>query len=114
MQTCCKGRVIRSLNYGTTADALVALPGLPPAFLACGRQGFYPATTMVLVPNPVHTMTSTTKQQRFVQSTQWLRPVTRWATRFSLNSPQWLPAVVRHAPLKLTSLVLRGYHLVLR
>jgi hypothetical protein len=59
-------------------------------------------------------MNSNSSQQRFVQSTQWLRPVTRWATRFSLNSPQWLPAVVRHTPLKLTSLVLRGYHRVLR
>ena len=69
---------------------------------------------MAFVTNPGRPMKSTTSQQRFVQSTQWLRPVTRWATRFSLNSPQWLPAVVRHAPLKLTSLVLRGYHLVLR
>ena len=54
------------------------------------------------------------QQQRFVQSTQWLRPVTRWATRFSLNSPQWLPAPLRHAPLRLTSLVLKTYHRVLR
>ena len=54
------------------------------------------------------------QQQRFMKSTQWLRPVTRWATRFSLNSPRWLPAVVRNTPLKLTSLVLRGYYVVLR
>ncbi|MCF8160913.1 MAG: hypothetical protein K9J76_09420 [Polaromonas sp.] len=54
------------------------------------------------------------QQQRFVQSTQWLRPVTRWATRFSLNAPQWLPAPLRHAPLRLTSLVLKAYHRVLR
>jgi hypothetical protein len=54
------------------------------------------------------------KKQRFMNATQWLRPVTRWSTRFSLNSPKWLPAVVRHAPLRLTSLVLRGYHLALR
>jgi len=53
-------------------------------------------------------------QQRFAKATQWLRPVTRWATRFSLNAPQWLPAAVRHAPLRLTSLVLRAYHLALR
>jgi hypothetical protein len=53
-------------------------------------------------------------QQRFVKATQWLRPVTRWATRFSLNAPHWLPAPVRHAPLRLTSLVLRAYHLALR
>jgi len=54
------------------------------------------------------------KKQKFLQATQWLRPVTRWSTRFSLNSPKWMPAVVRHAPLRLTSLVLRGYHLALR
>lgn len=54
------------------------------------------------------------QQQRFVRATQWLRPVTRWATRFSLNAPQWLPAALRNTPLKLTSLVLRGYHRVLR
>ncbi len=69
---------------------------------------------MALVTNPGRPMKSNSNQQRFVKSTQWLRPVTRWATRFSLNSPQWLPAVVRHTPLKLTSLVLRGYHRVLR
>jgi len=54
------------------------------------------------------------QQQRFIQSTQWLRPVTRWATRFSLNAPRWVPAPVRHAPLRLTSLVLKAYHLALR
>ncbi len=53
-------------------------------------------------------------KQRFVKATQWLRPYTRWATRFSLNSPQWLPAWVRHAPLKLSALILRGYHRFLR
>jgi hypothetical protein len=53
------------------------------------------------------------QQQGFVQSTQWLRPVTRWATRFSLNAPPWLPALVRHAPLRLTSLVLKAFHRVL-
>ena len=54
------------------------------------------------------------KKQKFMQATQWLRPVTRWSTRFSLNSPKWLPAFVRHAPLRVTSLVLRGYHLAMR
>ncbi|NDP63099.1 hypothetical protein [Polaromonas sp.] len=49
-----------------------------------------------------------------MKSTQWLRPVTRWATRFSLNSPQWLPTAVRNMPLKLTSLVLRSYYFLLR
>lgn len=54
------------------------------------------------------------KKQRFMKATQWLRPVTRWSTRFSLNSPKWVPGAVRHAPLRLTSLILRGYHLALR
>ncbi|NCN71420.1 MAG: hypothetical protein GW907_09820 [Betaproteobacteria bacterium] len=54
------------------------------------------------------------QQQRFVKATQWLRPVTRWATRVSLNAPQWLPGAVRNAPLRCTSLVLKAYHLVLR
>ena len=49
-------------------------------------------------------------KQRFAESTQWLRPVIRWATRFALNSPSWLPAVVRNSPLRLSSLVLRFYH----
>jgi hypothetical protein len=53
-------------------------------------------------------------QKRFVASTQWLRPYTRWATRFSISSPRWVPAVLRNAPLKLSSLVLRGYHRALR
>ena len=38
-------------------------------------------------------------KKRFVESTMWLRPFTRWATRFAMNSPQWLPAGVRNAPL---------------
>lgn len=53
-------------------------------------------------------------QRRFVQATQWLRPVTRWATRFSLNAPLWLPGAVRNAPLRCTSWVLRGYHRFLK
>lgn len=49
-------------------------------------------------------------KRRFVEKTSWLRPYTRWATRFSLSSPRWLPAGLRNAPLKLSSLILRGYH----
>ncbi|MCB8747372.1 hypothetical protein LHU53_10685 [Rhodoferax sp. U2-2l] len=52
--------------------------------------------------------------RRFVEKTSWLRPYTRWATRVSLNSPGWLPSAVRNAPLKLSSLILRGYHQVLK
>ena len=50
----------------------------------------------------------------FVEKTSWLRPYTRWATRVSLNSPRWLPAGLRNAPLKLSALILRGYHLKMR
>ena len=49
-------------------------------------------------------------KQRFADSTRWLRPVIRWATRFALNAPSWLPAWVRNAPLRLASRVLRFYH----
>lgn len=59
-------------------------------------------------------MISMMDKQRFVKSTSWIRPFTRWSTRFALNSPQWLPTVIRNAPLKLVSLVLRGYHRAMR
>lgn len=52
--------------------------------------------------------------QKLVEATQWLRPFTRWATRFSLNAPQWLPAALRNAPLNMSKLILRGYNRVLR
>jgi hypothetical protein len=53
-------------------------------------------------------------QKRFIEATQWLKPVTRWATRFSISTPQWIPSVLRNLPLRLTGLVLRGYHRALR
>lgn len=56
----------------------------------------------------------TMNNRRFVEKTSWLRPYTRWATRFSLNAPQWLPAVIRNSPLRLSSWVLRCYHLAMR
>jgi hypothetical protein len=49
-------------------------------------------------------------KKRYVESTMWLRPFTRWATRFAMNSPQWLPERVRNAPLKLSARILRKYH----
>jgi hypothetical protein len=52
--------------------------------------------------------------RRLTEKTQWLRPYTRWATRFALESPRWLPAVLRHGPLKLSALILRGFHRALR
>lgn len=53
-------------------------------------------------------------RHHFVEKTQWLRPYTRWATRVSLAAPQWLPSALRNAPLKLSSLIWRGYHRALR
>ncbi|HOE40961.1 MAG TPA: hypothetical protein PLB25_04940 [Rhodoferax sp.] len=53
-------------------------------------------------------------QHRFVAKTSWLRPYTRWAARFALASPRWVPAALRNTPLKLSSLILRGYHRALR
>lgn len=53
-------------------------------------------------------------KRRFVESTSWLRPFTRWATRFALNSPRWLPEAVRNAPLKISSFVLKCYHRALK
>jgi hypothetical protein len=48
-------------------------------------------------------------KRRFVEKTRWLRPYTQWATRFSLAAPAWVPAWMRHAPLRLSSRVLRFY-----
>lgn len=52
--------------------------------------------------------------RRFQARTAWLRPYTRWAARFALAAPAWLPDALRHAPLKLSNLILRGYHRALR
>lgn len=52
--------------------------------------------------------------QRVIPTPAWLRPVIRWATRVSLNSPAWLPGWLKNAPLKLTSLVLRAYIAIVR
>jgi hypothetical protein len=51
---------------------------------------------------------------RFAERTRWLRPYTRWATRFAMDAPPWVPDVIRHAPLRLSSWILRGYHRMLR
>jgi hypothetical protein len=52
--------------------------------------------------------------KHIAKSTQWLRPIIRWATRFSLGAPKWLPDAVRFAPLRSASFVLRLYHQGLR
>ena len=49
------------------------------------------------------------EKKQFAEATQWVRPLTRWATRFSMNCPGWVPEVVRNAPLKLSALILKRY-----
>lgn len=51
---------------------------------------------------------------RVIPAPGWFRPVIRWATRFSLNSPAWLPQWLKNAPLKMTSYLLRGYTALVR
>lgn len=51
---------------------------------------------------------------RFQAKTRWLRPYTRWAAGFAISAPRWLPDLLRHAPLKLSNLILRVYHRALR
>jgi hypothetical protein len=63
-----------------------------------------------LILRQAHCLMTMLDQRRFVASTRWLRPVIRWSTRFALNSPPWLPALVRNTPLRLSSFVLRCYH----
>jgi hypothetical protein len=49
-------------------------------------------------------------QKQFLQKTQWLRPITRMATAFSIGTSSWLPSPIRNAPLKLIQRILRAYH----
>ena len=44
----------------------------------------------------------------------FLRPVIRWATRVSLNAPQWVPVAIRNAPLRMTRYLLRVYAALMR
>ena len=55
-----------------------------------------------------------TDKRRFIELTRWLRPFIRWSARFALNSPAWLPSFIRNAPLRMSSFVLRCYHLATR
>jgi hypothetical protein len=52
--------------------------------------------------------------RRAIPTPGWLRPAIRWSSRFSLNSPEWLPQAVRKMPLKLSALVLRSYYLLVK
>lgn len=53
-------------------------------------------------------------RRKFVAATQWLRPYTRWSAAFAMQAPAWVPGFVRHLPLKLINLILRGYQRLLR
>lgn len=49
------------------------------------------------------------QQAQFLQKTRWLRPLTRWATAFSLATEGWLPQALRNLPLKGVRLLLQRY-----
>jgi hypothetical protein len=49
------------------------------------------------------------QQKEFLQATAWLRPFTKWAAAFSLNTSRFLPAVIRNLPLKVVKKILMGY-----
>lgn len=52
--------------------------------------------------------------RRVIPTPAWLRPVIRWATRFAMNAPAWLPGWLKNAPLKPASLVLRAWVALVR
>jgi hypothetical protein len=52
---------------------------------------------------------NTDQQKQFLQSTAWLRPLTRGAAAFSFKTSRFLPAVIRNLPLKLVKRILAGY-----
>jgi hypothetical protein len=52
---------------------------------------------------------NTEQQKRFLQSTAWLRPFTKRAAAFSMNTSGFLPAPIRNLPLKLVKRILAGY-----
>jgi len=69
------------------------------------------------MPNPHHCGAKPSHgldHQRFIRKTAWLRPYTRWAARFAIATPQWLPPILRYLPLKLSNRILRAYLWVIR
>jgi hypothetical protein len=50
------------------------------------------------------------EQKKFLQATAWLRPFTRWATAFSIQTEGLLPAAIRNLPLKGIKLILARHH----
>ncbi len=51
------------------------------------------------------------QQKEFLQATAWLRPWTRWATRFSILTSAALPSWISNLPLKVVKRILRHYQL---
>jgi hypothetical protein len=49
------------------------------------------------------------QQKTFLQATTWLRPLTRWATAFSIRTVGILPAWLRNLPLKIIKRILANY-----
>jgi hypothetical protein len=74
-------------------------------------QGLADAPTIGCILQDTRTMHNT---RRPIATPGWLRPLIRGSTRFSLNAPKWVPGVLRNAPLKLSSLVLRQYYRLVR
>ena len=79
--------------------------GSIPGFISCATI----RESTMQSPEPTKDLRVMKQNPRVVPTPAWLRPVIRWATRFSLNSPPWLPKVIKNAPLKMSSLVLRAY-----
>lgn len=48
-------------------------------------------------------------QKAFLQAVAWLRPVTRWAASFAFRTQGFLPAYIRHLPLKWVKWMLTRY-----
>ncbi len=53
-------------------------------------------------------------REKMAAATQWLRPYTRWAARFAMAAPAWVPGFIRHAPIKSVHWILRAYQRALQ
>jgi hypothetical protein len=75
----------------------------------CSEQN--PCHVHAFAPKPTNRKRDMNSQQQkeFLQATAWLRPVTRWAASFSIQTAGFLPAAIRNLPLRLVKRVLVGY-----
>lgn len=74
-------------------------------------QGLANAPTIGSITQPAAPCTTTAAPS---QRQAGFAPSFGRLTRFSLNAPHWVPQVLRYAPLKLSSLVLRQYYRLVR